>query len=85
MGALSKLDQFLLNAQVRTRDNRSENREATRDRSLSDPYPEVEFSACCTSNLTESDQEERPITIKLQNKFHFLMVRVPSPGPSANH
>ena len=50
MGALSKLDEFLLNPQVRTcsvvvpvasRNNKSENRETTGDRSLDDPYPEV--------------------------------------------
>ena len=66
-GALSKLDEFFLNAQVRTcsvavpgtsRNNNSENWEPTGDRSLDDPCPEVVLSACHTSNLTESDQEE---------------------------
>jgi len=55
LGALSKLDEFLLNPQVRTcsvavpgtsRDNNAENREPTGDRSLNDPCPEVMFSAC---------------------------------------
>ena len=50
LGALSKLDEFLLNPQVRTcsvavpgtsRNNNSENRETTGDRSSDDPYPEV--------------------------------------------
>ena len=67
LGALSKLDEFLLNPQVRTcsvavpgtsRNNNSENREPTGDHSLDDPCPEVLFSACHTSNLNDSEQEE---------------------------
>ena len=67
LGALSKLDELLVNPQVRTcsvavpgssRNNNSENREPTGDRFLNNPRPEEEFSACRTSNLTESDQEE---------------------------
>ena len=67
VGALSKLDEFLLIPQVRTcsvavpgtsRNNDSEKREPTGNRSLNDPYPEVEFFACRTSNLTDSDPEE---------------------------
>ena len=66
-GVLSRLDEFLLNSQVRTcpkavpgtsRNSNSENREPAGDRSLNDPYPEVGVSACNASNLTESDQEE---------------------------
>ena len=50
LGALSKLDEFLLNPQVRTcsvavpgtsRNSNSENREPTGDRSIDDPCPEV--------------------------------------------
>ena len=50
LGALSKLDEFLLNPQVRTcsvaahgtsRNSNSENRETHGDRSSDDPYPEV--------------------------------------------
>ena len=50
LGALSKLDEFLLNQQVRTcsvaahgrsRNVNSENRETHGDRSSNDPYPEV--------------------------------------------
>ena len=53
-GALSKLDKFLLNPQVRTcsvavpgisRNNNSENRETTGDRSSDDPCPEVRYSS----------------------------------------
>ena len=73
LGALSKLDEFLLNLQVRTcsvafprtsPNNDSENRESTRDRSLNDSYPEVELSACRTSKLTDSDPEETSHTYK---------------------
>ena len=65
--ALSKLDEFLLNPQVRTsfvavpgtsRNNNSENREPIGYGSLNDPCPEVVFSAFHTSNLNDSEQEE---------------------------
>ena len=51
--ALSKIDEFFLNPQVRTcsvalpgtiRNNNSEDRETTRDRSSDDPWPEVRYS-----------------------------------------
>ena len=67
LGALSKLDEFLLNPQVRTcsvavpgtsRNNNSENWEPTGDRCPNDHSPEVVFSACHTSNQNYSDQEE---------------------------
>ena len=67
LGALSKLDEFLLNPQVRTcfvavpvtsRNNNSENREPTGDPFLNDLCPEVVFSACHTSNLNDSELEE---------------------------
>ena len=67
LGALSKLDEFLLNPQVHTcsvadpgtsRNNDSENREATGDRSLGDRCPEAVFSACHSNNLNDSEQEE---------------------------
>ena len=67
LGALFKLDEFLLNPQVRTcsiavlgtsRNNNSENRKLTGDRSLSDPCPEAMFFACHSSNLNDSEQEE---------------------------
>ena len=67
MGALSKLDEFLLNRQVRTlsgtvpgtsRYNDLENGERTWDRSQSDLYPEVEFCIRRTSHSVDSDQEE---------------------------
>ena len=67
LGALSKLDEFLLNPQVRTcsvavpgisRNNDSENRELSGDRSLGDPCPEAVFSTYHSSNLNDSEQEE---------------------------
>ena len=67
LGALSKLDEFLLNPQVRTRsvavlgtsrNNDSENREPTGDRSLSDSSSEAVFSACHPSNINDPDQDE---------------------------
>ena len=67
LGALSKLDKFLLNLQFWTcslavpgtsRNNGSENREPTGERSLGDPCPEAVFSACHPSNLNDSEQEE---------------------------
>ena len=60
--ALSKLYEFLLNRQVRTcsaavpgtsGNNNSENRELT-----GDPCPKSMFSACHSSILNDSDQEE---------------------------
>ena len=62
LGALSKLDDFLLDPQVRTcsvasRNNGSENREPTGDRSLGNPCPEAVFFACHPSNLNDSEQE----------------------------
>ena len=66
-GALSKLDELLLNPQVRTcsvavpgtsRNNNPENREPTGDRFLDNPCPKVVFSAYHTSNLNDSEQEE---------------------------
>ena len=67
LGALSNLDEFLLNPQIRTfswtipgtfRNADVENQEPSGDRSQSDPHPEVEFSACRASNLTDSDPDE---------------------------
>ena len=67
LGALSKLDEFLLNPQVRTFPGTVpwnllivdvENQEPSGDRSQNDPHPEVEFSAWQACNSTESDQDE---------------------------
>ena len=67
LGALSKLDEFLLNPQVSTcsvavpgtsGNNDSENREPTWDRSLGDPCLEAMFSFYHANNLNDSEQEE---------------------------
>ena len=67
LGALSMLDEFFRNPQVRTfsgtvpgtfRNAEIENQGPNGDRSQNDPHPEVEFSACRASNLTDSDPDE---------------------------
>ena len=69
LGALSKLDEFLLNPQVRTcsvavpgtsRNSDSENREPTGDRSRNDPCPEVVCSPHHSGHLNSSEVEEYP-------------------------
>ena len=69
LGALSKLDEFLLNPQVRTfsvavpgtsRNSNSENREPTGDRSSDDPCPEVSFSSHHSGNLNSPEVEDYP-------------------------
>ena len=69
MGALSKLDEFLLNPPVRTcsvavsgtsRNNNSENRETTRDRSSDDPYPEVGYFSHDSGHLNSPEAETYP-------------------------
>ena len=67
LGSLSKLDEFLLNPEVRicsvavpgtSRNN--ENREPTGDRSLGDPCPKPVFSTYHFRNMNDSEQEETP-------------------------
>ena len=67
LSAWYKFDEILLNPQVRTcslgvlgtcKNNSSENREPTGDRLLGDPCPEAVLSACQSSNLNDSEQEE---------------------------
>ena len=69
LGVLSKLDEFLLNLQVRTcsaavpgtsRNSNSENREPTGDRSSVYPCPEVRFSFHHSGNLNSPEVEEYP-------------------------
>ena len=65
--ALSYLDEFLLNPHMRTFSGTAlgtfriadvENQEPSGDRSQNDPHPEVEFSTCRASKLTDSDPDE---------------------------
>ena len=72
VGALSKLDEFLLNPQVRicsvavpgtSRNSNSENREPNGDRSSDDPCPEVRFSSHHSGHLNSSEVEEYPHTL----------------------
>ena len=69
LGALSKLDELLMNPQVRTcsvtvpgtsRNNNSENRETTGDRSSDDPYPEVGFFFHHSGQLNNPEAENHP-------------------------
>ena len=67
LGALSKLDEFVLNPQRGTvsgttpgsfRNTDVGNQEPSGDHSQNDSQPEVEVSACRVINLTDSDLEE---------------------------
>ena len=69
LSALSKLDEFLLNPQVRTcsvavpatsRNTNLENRETTRDRSSDDPYPEVDYFSHHSGQLNSPETETNP-------------------------
>ena len=69
LGALSKLDEFLLNPQVRTcsvavpgtsRNANSENRETHGDHSSDDPYPEVGFFPHPSGQLNSPETETNP-------------------------
>ena len=71
LGALSKLDEFLLNPQVRIcsaavpgtfRNNNSENRETIGDRSSDDPCPEVRYSSHHSGHLNSPEAEDYPHT-----------------------
>ena len=66
LGALSKLDEFLLNPQVRTcsvavqgksRNANSENREIHGDRSSNDPYPEMGYFPHHSGQLNSPETE----------------------------
>ena len=95
LGALSKLDEFLLNPQIRAfsgtnrgtfRNTGVENQESNEDRSQNDPHPEMEFSVCRASNLTDSDPDETSHTYatknKLENRSSFSRISGFSPDSS---
>ena len=78
MGALSKLDEFLLYPQVRSlsgtdprtsRNANVENQESTGDRFQNDPHPEVEVCVCQSRNLYESDPDEPSPNLDLKKDF----------------
>ena len=103
LGPLSKLDEFLLNPQVRTcsvalpgtsRNNDSEKREPTGNRSLNDPCPEAVFSSHHSGNLNDSEQEETHhmvtgVTEMIDNRPHMMtgVQEIPccSPGNSSGN
>ena len=71
LGALSKLDELLLNPQLRTcsvavsgtsRISNSETRETTGDRSSDDPYPEVGYFSHHYGQLNSPKAENHPHT-----------------------
>ena len=88
LGALSKLDEVLMNPQVRTLsgtvpetslNNHLENREATGDRSQSYRHPKVEFFACPTSNSVNSVPVYQPrISFFYSNCSMFVQVDINS-------
>ena len=72
LGALSKLDEFLLNPQVRTcsvvvpgtsRNNNSESREITGDRSSDDPCPKVGYFSHHPGHLNSPEAETYPHSV----------------------
>ena len=69
LGALSQLDEFLLNPQIRThsgtlpgtsRNTNVENQEPNEDHSQDDPHPEVGPSVCQSRHSIDSDTDEVP-------------------------
>ena len=69
LGALSKLDKFLFNPQIRThsrtvpgkfRNTDVENQEPNKDRSQDDPHPEVGPAVCQSHHSIDSDPDEAP-------------------------
>ena len=81
LGALSKLDEFLLNPQFRTcsvavpgttRNSDSGNREPNGDRSPNDPRPEAMISSHHSGILNSSEVEEYPHTWDLRRDDQML-------------
>ena len=81
LGALSTLDEFLLNPQVRTcsaavpgtsRNTNLENRETNGDRSSDDPYPEVGSFSHHSGQLNSPETETNPHSFKLTSFIETL-------------
>ena len=81
LGALSKIDEFFLNPQVRTssvavqgtfRNANSENRETHGDRSSDDPYPEVGCFPHHSGQLNspETESNSHMVTENYPHSFH---------------
>ena len=89
LGALSKLDELLLNPQVRTcskaipgtsRNNNSENRETLGDRSSNDPYPEVGYFSHHSGQLNSPETGNHPHTSPaISNSKEVFEVVAPIP------
>ena len=85
-GALSKLDEFLLNPQIRThsrtvpgifRNTNVENQEQSEDRSPDDPHPEVGPSVCQSRHSIDSDTDEASHVVtgdpeEIRNRPHMV-------------
>ena len=85
LGALSKLDEFLLNPQIRThsgtvpgtyRNTNVENQEPNEDHSQDDPHPEVGPSVCKSRHSIDSDTDEVPHNMTTK-PFNKLFLRLP--------
>ena len=86
LGALSKLDEFLLNPQIRicsvavpgtSRNSHSESWEPTGDRSPDVPCPEARISSHHSGNLSSSEWEELPHMVlggpeEIRNRPHIM-------------
>ena len=89
LGALSKLDVFLLNPQFQTcsvtvpgtsRNNDSENWEPTGDRSPGIPCPEAMFTTYHSNKVSNSEQEETHQKV-VSNFFRLFLTDILAPGP----
>ena len=85
LGALSKLDEFLLNPQVRTcsvaahgtsRNSNSENRETHGDRSSNDPYPEVGYFSHHSGqlNIPKTETNSQMVTENYPHSHCFFRI-----------
>ena len=92
LGALSKLDEFLLNPQMRTcsvvqeasRNTNSENRETHGDRSSNDPYPEGGYFPHHSGQLNSSEADMVTETYPHSNtkKMCFKVLKVMMERPT---
>ena len=84
LGALSKLDEFLLNPQVRTcsvaahgtsRNSTSENRKTHEDRCSNDPYPEVGYFPHHSGQLNGPEAENYPHMVTENYPHRTVQIR----------